>query len=84
MTTHDLANTCPWCRIEHEAATGLTGPGGPEPGNVSLCFNCSAPAVFTDDLKLRRMTNAELAEFRQSDVYQRYTLARTELDWQKP
>lgn len=36
----------------------------PRPGDLSVCFYCREVSVFTDDLKLRPMTEAEFVASR--------------------
>lgn len=62
MTTTDFGTCCPSCGRLNDAHTGVSGKAAPEPGDVSLCFGCAEPAIYTQDLQLRRPTDDERAE----------------------
>lgn len=48
------------CGIKNDAATDLEEDKTPEPGDVSICIGCSAPAIFTETLGTREPNDAEL------------------------
>jgi hypothetical protein len=53
---------CPYCGVAFDACKDTNGdPRGPEPGDISCCVYCGGFAVFSDGLRLRRMTPAEAA-----------------------
>ena len=51
---------CINCGYELSAATGFAKP---RPGDVSLCLNCGHFMVFTQRLRLRRPTDAEIIKW---------------------
>lgn len=44
-----MKRTCPCCSSDAEADTALTDKYDPRPGDFSLCFNCGAVLVYSDD-----------------------------------
>lgn len=58
---------CPWCGVEHDAYTGITGDT-PQPGDAAICFDCAGIAVYEDGLRQRRPTEEEAAQFTQDSV----------------
>jgi len=52
------ARLCPECGYLTDAVSPI-GEGKPEAGDLSLCLNCGAPALFTRELKLRELTLEE-------------------------
>lgn len=54
---------CPTCGRRNDAHTNTEGGADPEPGDVTLCWGCSQPAIFTrgllGDLTLRVATPEE-------------------------
>jgi hypothetical protein len=65
---------CPQCEYEIDDASGLNDAVGsrPEPGDLALCINCSAPSFYVDKgetLGLRLPTSAETVRlFEDEDV----------------
>ena len=55
-------NTCPGCGRVNDLAThaGEINAGGPQPGNLSICFQCGHLAMFCDDMSLRELTDEEM------------------------
>lgn len=41
----------------------------PKPGDYSICFHCGAPAEFDEALRLVKPSDADIAEFLQSETY---------------
>lgn len=69
---------CPYCNTMNDEATRITMPhieddikkendNPPEPGSINLCMYCGNPAVYDDDLKLRRMARSEVKEIKKTD-----------------
>jgi hypothetical protein len=59
---HDPAGyrTCPRCGSKNNGYTQATGDErAPEPGDVSLCWECGGMNIFTDDGKVRLPTEEE-------------------------
>lgn len=58
---------CPACLVRMDGALNTTGPGGPEPGDASVCGYCATILVYTYDdergLGLRLATKDEILEF---------------------
>ena len=51
---------CPSCKYEMDAATSVDGTDiRPNPGDVSVCFNCGEYMAFGEGGVLHRMTNDE-------------------------
>jgi hypothetical protein len=42
---------CPWCRTEHELATGIDTRDGPAEGDRTLCIRCGEISVFDGKVK---------------------------------
>jgi hypothetical protein len=62
------ASECPACGHPLNAATGIDDPSArPSPGDVSICWECAAVLAFTEDLSVRLMSNAEVAELSRDD-----------------
>jgi len=53
---------CSTCGEPVSAATNIANEAAPKPHDWSLCINCGALAKFTDELKLRVPTAAEIGE----------------------
>lgn len=56
---HDEA-TCPTCGMKTTAATDMEGNAKPRAGDLSVCAYCATALVFTDGLKLRKMTDHDM------------------------
>jgi hypothetical protein len=52
---------CPVCGHAADVASTRSG-AAPSPGDISACLACASALVFDDDLRLRRMTQAEFAD----------------------
>jgi hypothetical protein len=59
--TTDVYHHCPWCGRLNDAATGANGTR-PGEGDVSACFGCLRPGIFTATGSVRRPTDQEAAE----------------------
>ena len=46
------ANRCPACKGLLDAATSLDDSDRPQPGDISVCFNCAAILEFDENMKL--------------------------------
>ena len=57
-------DACPFCGTLLNAATaGPMNPDAvPDPGDWTICIKCAGVLTFTDDLRVRELTDAELAE----------------------
>jgi hypothetical protein len=72
---------CPFCDHKFDAASG-EGTEAPKPGDLTICLYCASPLRFTDDLTVRAMTRAEIAELppqNQAEL-RRYMAAARKLD----
>jgi hypothetical protein len=56
-----VPTVCPWCGRRNDLHAGMPGTR-PKPGDVGICWRCAGPAVFLDDLTMRRATDAEMEE----------------------
>jgi hypothetical protein len=63
MTTDTKENQCLACGYKHDAVTEIIHDHGvaPREGDVSVCLNCGATAVFNADMTLRHPTAEEKA-----------------------
>ena len=72
-TTRLPPATCPTCGKTLDAATNIEEDVEPSPGDVTICLGCKDLFIFTEELGLRRPTEAELQEFPLAEIsrYQR-------------
>lgn len=66
INTHRVTKaTCPieGCHRQLDAASG--GPSAPAAGDATICAYCENWLIFTDDLQLREITEAEITELDQ-------------------
>lgn len=59
ITTKIPPHSCAKCGYGMDATTSAYGKGRPSEGDVSMCLNCGALAVFNKDLTLRQPTKEE-------------------------
>lgn len=59
-TTKTEETSCPVCGMKIGAATSTEGDHRPKAGDLSVCLYCATPLVFTEGLKLRKMTDLDL------------------------
>lgn len=57
----------PKCRALLDGAAGVQTYMAPEPGNFSICCYCGVTTIYTEDLQLRFLTQAEMQIF-ESDL----------------
>lgn len=69
-TTKTEETCCPQCGMKISAATSTEGDHKPTPGDLSVCLYCATPLVFTDGLKLRKMTDLDLLALPFSELRQ--------------
>lgn len=69
-TTKTEATCCPVCGMKVSAATSTEGDHKPTPGDLSVCAYCATPLVFTDGLKLRKMTDLDMLALPFSELRQ--------------
>ncbi len=61
-TTEIVASECPACGATHTAATSAIGDTeAPKANDLSVCIKCGNWNVFDDDLRLRAITESEIA-----------------------
>jgi len=78
MTTTRIRDVlCPACGYAMTHTTAVEDGNAPQPGDCSLCLNCGAVNVFSDDLGVRSASEAEIAEF-MSDENVRQTVQRAQ------
>lgn len=53
---------CPVCDANLNAAAPAEGENRPNPGDYSLCLYCGEYLRFTDELKLRSLTTADIVD----------------------
>jgi hypothetical protein len=81
MTSRLEQVQCPACGTVLDAATGLTGKEGPEPGDLTVCLYCSAVLMFEEPPQLRVLSTIELAALldpRQLEMLSRVVSAVTD------
>jgi hypothetical protein len=70
---------CPVCSAPIDAAHQVIGMGAPSPGDLTLCFKCTALLVFDQPPALHAMTDAELAALPE-DEYETLRIAKQQLE----
>jgi hypothetical protein len=56
-------SNCPNCGTELDCASDVLGGNErPSPGDVTICLGCGLLMRFKDDMRLRRLTGAEMIE----------------------
>jgi hypothetical protein len=62
--TAETTGKCLACGYKHDAATEIIHDHGVKPraGDISVCLNCGALAIFNADLTLRLPTTEEKAD----------------------
>jgi hypothetical protein len=63
MTVFEHTTKCPHCGTVNPLATGLSGGGGPNVSDVTLCIACGSFSVFDKKLALRKPTGEEQVWF---------------------
>ncbi len=61
-TTRLAPVSCPTCGKNLDAATHPTEDVTPSPGDATICVGCQDVLIFTDELGLRNVTEAEIQE----------------------
>jgi len=72
MTSSSFDQRCPYCRhLLRDAQRVDEGDPAeaPAPGAVAICPYCTKTAMFDENVKLRKVTDAELAELQRSRSY---------------
>jgi len=66
VPTHRLASySCPKCGKVMDAATSaINDAAPPRAGDISICLYCRNVAEFTADLKLRTLTDSDIAKLK--------------------
>jgi hypothetical protein len=54
--------SCPACRANINATTGITTAGHPAPGDFTICAYCQTVLIFEQEGRRRIATDAELAK----------------------
>jgi hypothetical protein len=62
---------CPWCGGSAAAQSGAHPTDRPKAGDVSACYYCRRPSMFTASLGLRRPTEAEQAKLADDPRWQK-------------
>jgi hypothetical protein len=70
---------CPVCGHTLDAARQVRGLGTPSPGDLTMCFECTAFLVFDQPPALHAMTDDELAAL-DEDVYETLRFAKQHLE----
>lgn len=60
---------CPWCGAESDRAGNVNDTGSPESGDVSICLRCASSLQFDENMRLAKITDSELRERLDADVY---------------
>lgn len=66
MAAHSVTrlpvDQCPQCGSTLDAAGEITGAAdAPQPGDYTLCLACGHPMMFTDTMRVRSLTEVEIA-----------------------
>jgi hypothetical protein len=77
-TRYDKVVPCPVCSAPIDSATQVKGMDSPSPGDLTMCFACTALLVFDQPPALHAMTDAELAAL-DEDEYEALRFAREQL-----
>ena len=61
MTDLHPGRVCPACgrEVDDDTNANPADPGGPKPGDISVCLYCAHLNVYTEDLGLRGATQEE-------------------------
>lgn len=70
---------CPVCSAPIDSASQLKGMDTPSPGDLTLCFACTALLMFDQPPALHAMTDAELAGL-EDDEYEALRFAKQQLE----
>lgn len=64
-------NNCPFCKTTLTAATSidLENPAVPNPGDVSICFECGEILQYTSDMALEPVDKSRLRELGDTDFF---------------
>jgi len=60
--SHVSENCCPVCEAKLDAASPVEGEQQPGPGDVSICFYCTAFLEFDQDMNVIKITQKTLSE----------------------
>ena len=67
---------CLNCSKPLDAAASLESDDPPRPDDITVCFYCGYIMAFTEDFKLRKLTQEEMEEFSDSDMIRAIQVAR--------
>jgi hypothetical protein len=72
MSEHTVHHTCPSCGYEMDTLANVVDgqDTAPHPGDVTICMDCTAPAVFRQDMSLRALTVQEVLDHPEIARYQ--------------
>jgi hypothetical protein len=87
MTTETPGNNCLKCGYLYESATHMTEEARPNEGDISICLNCGAVAIFNKDLSLRCPTPDEQSVITMNSEVTQLQIARAHVvteDLRKP
>lgn len=64
--------TCPECKATHDMATNMNPDDfdNPVAGDLVLCWDCQTINIYTEELELRSLTEAELMELSLTELGQ--------------
>jgi len=70
---------CPVCGTMNDVVECVNDPAKkvPQPGDLTLCKKCAMPLVFTENLRLRRLTVAEVLTLDAAMVIKLWIVQRT-------
>lgn len=55
------ASRCPYCDVDLDAAGSYEGKT-PDPGDLTVCVSCASLLAYGDDMRLRKVVPADLAD----------------------
>jgi hypothetical protein len=79
MSTEIEQGPCPVCGSTSGTVTCVTEPASkiPKGGDLTLCFKCAAPLIFTENLGRRPLTHADVLTLDAAMVTKLWIVQRT-------
>lgn len=73
-------NVCPVCGYNIDSASAIDGVDAiPQPGDVSICFDCTSYLIFDENIKSRVLTVDEIVDL-PSDILYELTAERNKIN----
>ena len=55
-------SNCPYCKTQIDMASNPNPGLIPQPGDVAICFHCLSVCIYDQNMEMRVMSEAEIAE----------------------